>query len=387
MKDVSAARILHDLHVYGAAIYGAGNRGKRAYEILSRNCIPVRWVIDQCEGKKLGENDAVQMSHFQNNSDSICIITPDLKKDEYEKIKKETDKIFSRTMDMRLIDLLEYGMPKYDDIMNYNMAKPFGHYESPFPTKMEYEYSRKWTANPCNIKLNIERQLEFVQYIGQQVGEYKEKYNKDKFRFHSNNMFDFGEAMVYHGVIRYFRPNRIIEIGSGYSTAMALDTMEFWDDCHGRVLCIEPYPARLLGILKQGDDKTIELKKGFLQNVLLSEFERLERNDILFIDSSHVLKSGGDVAMEYLQILPHLKPGVVIHIHDIFYPFSYPSEWVAEGRPYNEAFLLQAFLIGNDDYEILFWEDYIEKFHADAWREHCRENLPVGSSFWMRKIA
>lgn len=72
MKDVSAARILHDLHVYGAAIYGAGNRGKRAYEILSRNCIPVRWVIDQCEGKKLGENDAVQMSHFQNNRKSAC---------------------------------------------------------------------------------------------------------------------------------------------------------------------------------------------------------------------------------------------------------------------------------------------------------------------------
>ncbi|WP_303669597.1 class I SAM-dependent methyltransferase [Selenomonas ruminantium] len=385
MGKYNVLNILHEMRTYGVTIYGAGSRGNRAYEILTENGYYIKHIIDKCEEKKLGGMSVKKISEFTGRDDSVCVITPLLDINEYEKIRMELDKIFFISVDMRLIDWLESGIPKNDGVINYCMSRPFNHYESPFPNRMEYECSLKWAEMPCDVELNIERQLSFAKHIGKCTNEYRKKYNKE-FRFQSNNMFDAGEAMVYHSMIRYFCPKRITEIGSGYSTAVALDTIEFWNDCKSIIYCIEPYPSRLFRILKRDDNKRMELHKCFLQNVSLTSFEELEENDILFIDSSHVSKSGGDVVMEYLQILPRLKPGVVIHIHDIFYPFCYPAEWIAEGRPYNEAFILQAFLMGNNDYEILFWEDYFEKHHTDEWKENCGGDLPGGSSFWMRKI-
>ena len=110
---------------------------------------------------------------------------------------------------------------------------------------------------------------------------------------------------------------------------------------------IEPHPKLLKSLLKQGDLERIEIVPRPLQDVDLELFESLRANDILFIDSTHVAKIGSDVNRIFFEILPALATGVYVHFHDIFYPFEYPREWIYEGRAWNEAYMLRAFLMYN----------------------------------------
>jgi hypothetical protein len=106
-----------------------------------------------------------------------------------------------------------------------------------------------------------------------------------------------------------------------------------------------------------------------VQDVPLSTFTALQANDILFVDSSHVVKVGSDVAWILFEILPCLAPGVIVHFHDIPYPFEYPLHWLHAGRAWNEAYVLRAFLQFNADFEIRFFNDFMTTFHGDAVRE------------------
>jgi hypothetical protein len=141
------------------------------------------------------------------------------------------------------------------------------------------------------------------------------------------------------------KPSRIIEIGSGFSTACMLDSSEEIG-ITPEITCIEPYADRLKSLLRPADK--VEILESPVQDVSVDRFKALEKNDILFIDSTHVLKSGSDVHYELFEILPVLKSGVYVHFHDLMYPFEYPPDYVFDTNySWNEAYAVRAFLMYN----------------------------------------
>jgi hypothetical protein len=190
-------------------------------------------------------------------------------------------------------------------------------------------------------------------------------------------------------MIRHFKPKKIFEIGSGNSTYLAAQAVLKNKEENGKgceLIAFEPYPNDVLRAGFPGLSKLIPTK---IQNIALSKFSELKENDILFIDSSHVLKIGGDVQYEYLEILPRLNKGVIVHIHDIFLPAEYPKEWVLKKyRFWTEQYLLQAFLASNSAFEVLWGGSYMHLKHPDkleaAFASYKREVRWPGS-FWMRR--
>jgi hypothetical protein len=177
-------------------------------------------------------------------------------------------------------------------------------------------------------------------------------------------------------MIRHFLPGRILEVGSGYSTLAARLAKA------GRLECIEPFPQPWLHRVA---DRLIVSP---VQDVPLSEFESLEANDILFIDSTHVAKIGSDVVFVFLQVLPRLKAGVVVHVHDIFLPFETPRSWVKDLLIFwNEQYLLGAYLAHNRDWEVLAANHWLGRTQPEAMlRLFPMADPPGGSSFWMRRV-
>jgi hypothetical protein len=148
---------------------------------------------------------------------------------------------------------------------------------------------------------------------------------------------------------------------------------------------IEPYPDLLFSLFRDNDSKKCKVRDTKVQNVSLKEFRKLKANDILFIDSSHVSKTGSDVNFEIFEILPNLNPGVLIHFHDMFYPFEYPKEWVFAGRNWNEDYLLRAFLSYNNAYEIMLFSHYIHEHHKKAFKTMPLTFKNTGGNLWIRK--
>ena len=202
-----------------------------------------------------------------------------------------------------------------------------------------------------------------------------------------NPAYSYSDAIMLHCMIRHFKPRRIIEVGSGYSSCAILDTRETIPGQPVSVTFIEPYPALLESLLRPEDASSISIIPSRLQDVPLETFRQLQQDDILFIDSTHVSKTGSDVNFVFFDILPILNPGVHIHIHDIFYPFEYPKEWVLGGRSWNEVYVLKAFLQHNSRFRITLMNTYLEQFH-EQWFER---NMPLclrnrGGSIWLRKL-
>lgn len=379
-------RLLGCMKEYGVVIYGAGQRGHRAYDTLCNCGFQINGVIDknleiEMYGKKV---DSIE---DYERSDSVCIVTPQLDDVSSGELRRELSKHFIYITDMWIVDQL-------DSLSNENKYMYNKTYESPFPNLYEYEISLKMFQDEKldGVDLDEKNQLSMIPFIGTCTREMHSFMNMKKHidgktcRWKDNNgMFSDGDAMVYHSMIRYYKPKRIIEIGSGWSTAIALDTIEMWHEDIREITCIEPYPERLLSVVREEDRKIIDIKKNYVQDIPLDVFRQLSKNDILFIDSTHVIRAGGDVLYEFFEILPTLNPGVVIHFHDIFYPFRYPMEWIKQGRPYGEAYLLRAFLSKNTNYRIVFWEDYICQKYKAEYEKH-RGDIPnTGSSFWMMK--
>jgi hypothetical protein len=151
---------------------------------------------------------------------------------------------------------------------------------------------------------------------------------------------------------------------------------------------IDPYPELLQGLLADNDKSKTRILSTVVQDVAPEVFQSLQANDILFIDSSHVAKTGSDVNHLIFRVLPLLNPGVYIHVHDIFYPFEYPESWVLEGRAWNEVYLFHAFLAHNNAYQIQFLITYL----LNRYRERIETEFPlfkkcVGGSLWLRKSA
>jgi predicted O-methyltransferase YrrM len=202
-----------------------------------------------------------------------------------------------------------------------------------------------------------------------------------------NPAYSYSDALLVYCMMRHLRPRQIIEVGAGFSSAAMLDTNELFLDNSIRFTFIEPEPHVFKSLLKATDAERITLLEKPLQEVETELFTELQPNDILFIDSSHVAKVDSDVNHIFFRILPALKTGVHIHFHDIFYPFEYPLDWVYEGRAWNEAYLLRAFLQYNSQFEIELFNTYIDWFHKEKYfRDMPLVQKNTGGSIWIKKL-
>lgn len=204
--------------------------------------------------------------------------------------------------------------------------------------------------------------------------------------FFDNPFYAWGDGSVLSAMLRYLRPRRLIEIGSGHTSACTVDTVEHYLDGGCEVTCIEPFTDRLRELL--GDDLAkVRIVEKPVQDMKPSFFDQLEAGDILFIDSTHVMKTGSDVCFELFEILPRLAKGVIVHFHDMFWPFEYPREWaVVENRSWNELYGVRAFLTHNDAWEVVFFNDFFAKLEPDLIRETFPDFLKnTGGALWLRR--
>jgi hypothetical protein len=274
-------------------------------------------------------------------------------------------------------------------------------YEEPVPDLAELR-DFKWDQDTglTGVDLRPGNQLKTLNQISKYFAEFKKlpvekALPKDvEEYFHHNPAFRATDAGIYYGLIRHFKPRRIIEVGAGFSTLLAAQAVlangKEGEKCD--LTAIEPYPSVTL---RQGVPGLKRLIEGNLQTVPLKEFEKLEKNDILFIDSSHILKINSDVFYEFLEIIPRLKKGVLIHVHDIYFPLDYPRKLILEDfKFYNEQYLLQAFLAFNKEFETFWVSQYMYQRHFELIQKYFSDFLPGGKtqqnaeknvSFWMRR--
>jgi hypothetical protein len=204
--------------------------------------------------------------------------------------------------------------------------------------------------------------------------------------YFDNPAFSFADSMMLRAMIIHFDPRRIVEVGSGFSSACTLDTVfdEAKRDCE--LTFIEPHPELLRDLMRPEDARRVTIISSPVQAVSLDVFRRLQSNDLLFIDSTHVVKTGSDVVHELTTILPNLAPGVIVHFHDVFYPFEYGYEWVVtENRSWNEIYALRAFLAFNSLFEIIFFNDMFGQLRRELIGRTAPDFLRnTGGSIWLR---
>ena len=269
------------------------------------------------------------------------------------------------------------------------------HYYQPIPDTRTLK-NELWLKQSelVGIDINENGQLGLLSLIASQFkGEYEQlSHSKLTLSYQysmANSSFGSVDAEILYSMIRFFKPNNIFEIGSGNSTLLSAQAV-LKNNAEGaecKLLAYEPYPN---STLRDGFPGLYKLYVKKVQDIPLSDFDNLKENDILFIDSSHVLKIGSDVHYEYLDILPRLRKGVIVHIHDIFLPLEYPKEWILKKYMFwNEQYLLQAFLSFNTAFEILWAGSYMHLKHPDklstAFSSYNRNETWPGS-FWIRRI-
>ncbi|KLD62282.1 hypothetical protein Y882_16395 [Dyella japonica DSM 16301] len=270
---------------------------------------------------------------------------------------------------------------------------PNGHYYSPIAPKSEItrDDARIFRGVPDaipGVDLRLEQQLTLLKELRQYYDDLPfSDHKQEGLRYHYvNPSYSYSDGIFLNAMLRHLRPDRVIEIGSGYTSAMFLDTNERWLGNGLQLTFIEPYPELLYSLLREGDRDGVTVYASRLQDVELSVFDALAAGDILFVDSTHVSRVGSDVNYIFFEILPRLKSGVFIHFHDIFFPFEYPKSWILEGRAWNEIYLLRAFLQFNAWFDLVLFNTLLEhKFPQYFEREMplCLKN--PGGSIWLRK--
>ena len=269
---------------------------------------------------------------------------------------------------------LAQSQPDISDRWGYHI-RPI-HYYEPIPdfrsiTAEQINRRRSYSA----IDFTREEQLGLLG----ELAKYRDELQELEFDF-NNGFFSGLDAAVYYSLIRHLKPQRIVEIGGGYSTRIADKALAV--NRQGKLSCIEPFPEqRLLEA-----QLNIELVTKRVEEIDVQFFSCLEANDILFIDSSHTVKFGSDVCYEFLEVLPSLKPGVWIHVHDIFFPHDYPAEWLVNQRlALNEQYLLEAFLAFNTSFSPQLANHWIcLDYPEEAGR--LWPNTASSSSFWMKRV-
>jgi len=270
---------------------------------------------------------------------------------------------------------------------------PPGHYYSAIPSAEDRRRAlANYQAGPTElpgIDLGIERQwglLEELRPLLESGGLADEPAGGRRYGF-TNPSFGPGDAVILQALMRHLRPQRIVEVGSGHSSALMLDVDEFHLGRSIEFTFFEPYPDLLRSLMKPGDPSWA-IRQQIVQDADLGIFKTLEPNDILFIDSTHVLKAGSDVCRLLFEVLPALAPGVIVHVHDIFWPFEYPSTWLAEGRAWNEIYALRAFLQYNRCFSILLFMNCLVHRDQGWFERHAPTVLRnTGGGIWLRRDA
>jgi predicted O-methyltransferase YrrM len=269
---------------------------------------------------------------------------------------------------------------------------PPGHYYSPIPSDQDIEAfaRRDVLSEPLEgIDLNEAEQRALLEHLAALYASMPfvdEPRPGFRYRF-VNPSYSYADAIFLHTMLRHVQPKRLIEIGSGFSTAVTLDTNELFLGGNLECCFIEPYPELLKSLMKADDHRRATIIAKPLQDVELTVFDQLQSGDVLFIDSTHVSKVNSDVNRIVFEILPRLEPGTFVHIHDVFYPFEYPVAWLREGRAWNEQYVLRAFLQFNSAFKIRLFGDYITRRHGDWFRRHmplCLNN--TGGALWLERI-
>jgi len=271
------------------------------------------------------------------------------------------------------------------------------HFYSPLPDIKDLEQRQVWDQKSelPGIDFRPQSQLELLEGLGKFGSECNWPLNptmRPLDFFVNNQSFSFGCAGALYVMIRHFKPKRIIEVGSGNSSkviyqAITKNQTETKQKTHYTI--IDPYPSDYISQIPNA-----ELIAERVELVNPKIFEQLSENDLLFIDSSHSVKIGGDVTFLYLEVLPRLKPGVVIHTHDIDLPYEYPKAYATSEtfrQFWTEQYLLQAFLIGNRDFEVLLGMHYIQTNQKDAFQKAFphydpAKHLFTSGSFWYRRL-
>lgn len=259
------------------------------------------------------------------------------------------------------------------------------HFYSPIPDTRELEKKDFQTSGCPGIDLRPESQLKLLK---EAFPKFSQEYNAfpinptdSKVFYLDNDAFTGIDPYIYYCMIRHFKPQTVVEVGSGHSTILGAQTSRLNDST--RYVCIDPWPRDFISQGVPG----IEFIRRKVEDLDLDIFCQLKQNDILFIDSSHVVRTAGDVCYIILEVLPQLAQGVVIHFHDIFLPFDYPKEWiVGQQRFWTEQYLLQAYLAENCHVEILFANHFISQNYTEEVRQAFPNALWIGGgSFWIRK--
>jgi hypothetical protein len=209
---------------------------------------------------------------------------------------------------------------------------------------------------------------------------------KEGWRYRSSFMFQPPDAVVYHAMLRHFQPKRVVESGSGFTSALALDTRDrFLPELD--LTFIEPHPETRLNELLVGDDGSkCQIYPFPVQAVNLEVFDVLQSGDFLFIDTAHIAKTGSEVNWIVFNVLPRLAAGVIVHFHDVFWPLEYPRTWLKDRRSYNEIYLLRAFMMYNDSFETLLFNNWAWQERRDLFDTIPSDYSGGGpGSLWLRK--
>ncbi|MCB7481321.1 class I SAM-dependent methyltransferase [Christiangramia sediminis] len=267
-----------------------------------------------------------------------------------------------------------------------------GHFYSPIILKSEIvKYQDKiWNSsvNLNGIDLEEDNQIKLLDKF---IEFYEEMpFTTSKLEgleyYFDNGFYSYTDGIILYSMMRYLKPKSIIEVGSGFSSALMIDVNRIFFDSKIQINFIEPYPERLKSLISDKKRENVHLQEMNVQLIPLDAFKNLEQGDILFIDSSHVVKTGSDVNYIISEILPILKDGVYIHFHDIFYPFEYPREWVLEGRNWNEIYFLKSFLMYNKNFKIRFFSHYLHLHHKDAFLRMPLSYKNFGGNLWLEKV-
>lgn len=263
------------------------------------------------------------------------------------------------------------------------------YYEPQFTTPMQTRVLPGNERSLPGINWNADGQLKLAaeMIFANEIADLPRDCDDDTTFRLNNYSFSSGDAEVWYQMIRLKKPRRIIEIGSGHSTLMAAQAIrKNCADDPGYVcehICIEPYEMPWLEKLG------LSIIRRKVEDVDIGFFDQLRENDILFIDSSHVIRPEGDVLFEYLELLPRLASGVIVHVHDIFTPRNYPQVWLEdEVRLWNEQYLLEAFLTENNNWEVIGGLNWLHKNHFDLLKAVAPSLEKAGdpASFYMQRV-
>jgi len=274
--------------------------------------------------------------------------------------------------------------PELQDTLRFHI-QPYS-FDSTIPTRFDLDLERLKTPRRLpGFKLDTERHLRLLDELlpyAQEINSYALEETKESEFWFRNHSYEDLDAVSLYCMIRHFKPRRIIEVGCGFSSRI-ISIAARKNRAEGHLLdCtfIEPYPTDR--ILKETLAGPLLVEK--VEKVPLATFQELEAGDFLFIDTSHVIKTQNDCCYEYLEMIPSLQPGVIVHVHDIFTPYDYPQEWILQNRfAFNEQYALECLMSGNPALEVILPLHSLWKDHAIAVKRLFPGALTRPAAFWL----